>query len=87
MKPGTLVLDSMKAITRFTVNAETMYKAVTPKSISMPLEVSSCACIANNVSSATDTAKATEEFLMMFMDSEVNGGITIRKAMGKSTKR
>jgi hypothetical protein len=31
MKPGTLVLDSMKAMTRFTVKAVIMYKAVTPK--------------------------------------------------------
>ena len=42
----------------------------------MPREVSSCACIANIVSSAMLTAKATEEFLMMFMNSEVSGGST-----------
>jgi len=37
----------------------------------MPREVSSCACMANMVSSATDTAKATDEFLKMFMVSLV----------------
>ena len=44
----------------------------------MPREVSSCACIANIVSSAMLTANATDEFLMMFIDSLVSGGMTMR---------
>ena len=51
----------------------------------MPREVSSCACIANIVSSAIDTANATDEFLMMFIDSLVSGGMMMRKAIGSST--
>ena len=62
-----------------------MYRPVTARYTSMPREVSSCACIANMVSSATLTANATEEFLMMFMASDVSGGITIRNAIGRST--
>ena len=45
---------------------------------SIPRDVSSCACIANIVSSATLTANATEVFLMMFIDSLVRGGMMIR---------
>ena len=48
-------------------------------------EVSSPACIANIVSSAMLTAKATDEFLTMFMLSLVSGGMTMRKAIGSST--
>ncbi|KAF1041216.1 MAG: hypothetical protein GAK34_03034 [Delftia tsuruhatensis] len=44
----------------------------------MPREVSSCACMANMVSSATDTAKATDEFLNTFMVSLVSGGMMMR---------
>ena len=51
----------------------------------MPREVSSWACIANIVSSVMLTAKATEEFLMMFIASEVSGGMTMRKAIGRIT--
>ncbi len=32
-----------------------------------------------------DTAKATDEFLMMFIDSLVSGGMTMRNAIGSST--
>jgi hypothetical protein len=49
----------------------------------MPREVSSCACMANMVSSATDTAKATDEFLKMFIDSLVSGGMMMRNAIGR----
>ena len=31
------------------------------------------------------TANATDEFLMMFIDSLVNGGMTMRNAIGSST--
>ncbi len=51
----------------------------------MPREVSSCACMANMVSSVTDTAKATDEFLKMFIVSLVSGGRMMRNAMGSST--
>ena len=51
----------------------------------MPREVSSCTCIAYMVSSATLTANATEEFLMMFIASDVSGGMTMRNAIGSST--
>ena len=51
----------------------------------MPREVSSCACMANIVSSATDTANATDEFLKMFIVSLVSGGTMMRNAIGNST--
>ncbi|OQC06182.1 MAG: hypothetical protein BWX79_02142 [Alphaproteobacteria bacterium ADurb.Bin100] len=53
----------------------------------MPREVSSCACIANIVSSAIDTANATDEFFSRFIDSLVNGGRMMRKAIGRITYR
>jgi hypothetical protein len=51
----------------------------------MPREVSSCACMANMVSSAIDTAKATDEFFKRFIDSLVSGGMMMRKAIGRMT--
>ena len=51
----------------------------------MPREVSSCACMANMVSSAIDTAKATDEFFSRFMDSLVSGGRMMRNAIGRMT--
>ena len=51
----------------------------------MPREVSSAACSANIVSSAMLTANATDEFLTMFIDSLVSGGMTMRNAIGSST--
>ena len=33
------------------------------------------------------TANATDEFLMMFIDSLVSGGMTIRNAIGRITYR
>ena len=51
----------------------------------MPRAVSSCACRANSVSSEMLTAKATAEFLTMFIDSLVSGGMTMRKAIGSRT--
>ena len=33
------------------------------------------------------TANATDEFLTMFIDSLVSGGMTMRNAIGRSTKR
>jgi len=41
--------------------------------------------MANMVSSATDTAKATDEFLNTFIASLVSGGMTMRNACGSST--
>jgi hypothetical protein len=51
----------------------------------MPRDVSSCTCMAYMVSSAIDTANATEEFFNKFIDSLVNGGQIMRNAMGQST--
>jgi len=76
---------STRAITRFTAKADTVYSAVTAKYTSMPREVSSCTCIAYMVSSAIDTAKATDEFLSKFIDSLVSGGQMVRNAMGNNT--
>ena len=39
------------------------------------------------VSSSSQIVSATDEFLKMFIDSLVSGGITIRYAIGSSTKR
>jgi hypothetical protein len=49
--------------------------------LAQPRDVSSCACIAKNVSSLMLTANATDEFLMMFIDSLVSGGITMRRPL------
>ena len=70
---------------RLMAKAEMMYSTVTAMYISMPREVSSPACWAKKVSSAIDTAKATDEFLKMFIDSLVSGGMMMRKAIGSST--
>jgi hypothetical protein len=58
--------------------AEMMYSTVTAAYISVTREVSSPACIANWISSGIDTAKATDEFLKMFIDSLVSGGMMMR---------
>ena len=42
-------------------------------------------CMANMVSSVTDTANATDEFLKMFIVSLVSGGMMMRNALGSST--
>ena len=47
----------------------------------MPCSESSCIWRAWKVSSSTPMAKATEEFLKMFMNSEVSGGMMMRSAM------
>ncbi len=44
----------------------------------MGRDVSSPACSANCVSSGIDTANATAEFLKMFIDSLVSGGMMMR---------
>ena len=76
----------MNAMTRLIAKAETKYSAVTARYISMPREVSSCACMREQGQLGdADTANATEEFLMMFIDSLVSGGMTMRNAIGSST--
>ena len=72
-------------MTRLMAKAEMAYSTVTARYISTGAEVSSPAWRAKNVSSAIDTAKATEEFLTMFIDSLVSGGMMMRSAIGSST--
>ncbi len=60
------------------------YRIVTGRKICTKLDCSE-ACCANCASSGMLTAKATAEFLTMFMLSLVSGGMTMRKAIGSST--
>jgi hypothetical protein len=85
MKPGICTFFSMKANTRLTAKADNAYRPVTARYTSMPREVSSCACMANMVSSAIDTANATDEFFSRFIDSLVSGGRMMRSAIGRMT--
>jgi len=70
---------------RLMAKADMTYSVVTAKYTSTPRAVSSCACMANMVNSATDTANATEEFLNTFMVSLVMGGMMMRNAIGNNT--
>src|SRR5690606_38615198 len=83
--PGTWARFSIQAMSRLIANAEITYRPVTARYTSMPRPVSSWACIANMVNSVTETAKATDEFLKMFIVSLVSGGMMMRSPMGSST--
>src|SRR5439155_16808672 len=85
IRPGTRTRCSRMRMRSTTTRLVRRYITVAAVKASNTRKLNSCIARARPVSSRRPMVSATEEFLMMFIDSEVSGGRMMRKACGRIT--